>query len=173
MLFRLPLLLLSLAPLLAVLLAGAINPRPAVSLRLLTWRSPTLPLGSWMAIAAGGGAALSGAATALALRQSLPSPARRQRRVVREFRPDEAVPFRPSPEPEPSWSEPREWSSAAAAAAGPSRMPGEPAPTLSVPFRVLHRPAAARPSGPDPEPVPVRREPAAADDWNVSEDEDW
>jgi hypothetical protein len=41
-----------LAPLLAVLLLGAINPRPQVALRLLVWTSPALPLGAWIAAAA-------------------------------------------------------------------------------------------------------------------------
>ena len=46
-----------LAPVLAVLLVGAINPRPWVGLRLLIWRSPEWTIGSWIALAAGGGAA--------------------------------------------------------------------------------------------------------------------
>ena len=38
-----------LSPLLAVLLVSAINPRPGVSVRLLTWSSPAWPLGGWLA----------------------------------------------------------------------------------------------------------------------------
>ena len=55
-----------LAPLLLVLLVGALNPRPSLSLRLLIWTSPALPIGVWIALAGGGGAGLSAAAAALA-----------------------------------------------------------------------------------------------------------
>ena len=56
-----------LAPLLLVLLVGALNPRPSLSMRLLIWTSPALPIGVWIALAGGGGAGLSAAAAALAL----------------------------------------------------------------------------------------------------------
>jgi uncharacterized integral membrane protein len=75
-LLLLPLLL----PLLAVLLLGAINPRPATSLRLLIWTSPTLPIGLWITAAAAGGAALSAGATALALKGQSRVVFQRQRR---------------------------------------------------------------------------------------------
>ncbi|MEA5412824.1 hypothetical protein VB737_13710, partial [Synechococcus sp. BA-120 BA3] len=68
MLHRL-LLLPLLSPLLVTLLVAALNPSPSLALRLLTWQTPSLPIGLWMAVAAGGGAALSAGATALALRQ--------------------------------------------------------------------------------------------------------
>ena len=45
-----------LAPLVAVLLVGALNPRPAHSLRLLVWSSPALPIGVWIMVAATAGA---------------------------------------------------------------------------------------------------------------------
>ena len=56
-----------LSPLLAVLLVGAINPRPWVSVRVLTWSAPAWPLGGWIATAAALGAAISSAGAALAL----------------------------------------------------------------------------------------------------------
>ncbi|MFM7454680.1 MAG: hypothetical protein ACKO1V_12070, partial [Cyanobium sp.] len=56
-----------LSPLLAVLLVGALNPRPWVALRLLTWTSPAWPLGAWIGGAAAAGAALSATAAGLAL----------------------------------------------------------------------------------------------------------
>jgi hypothetical protein len=68
-----------LAPLLALLILAALNPRPATSLRLLTWRSPSLSLGLWIALAGAGGAALSAGATGLALRQGLSKPQDRRR----------------------------------------------------------------------------------------------
>ena len=144
-LLRQLLLLPLLAPLLAVLLVGAVNPKPQLRLRLLTWTSPALPLGVWLMLAGGGGAALSAAATSLALAQGMgaqaaPSAARRQVR-------------RPAG---PSWSPWREDDNASRTeatangpsdpgdgwpGAGPSRSPGEPAPTVEARYRVLRRPA--------------------------------
>ena len=111
-----------LAPLLAVLLVAALNPRPSVALRLLIWTGPALPIGAWIAAAAAGGAALSGAASALALRQG------------------------PTAAPQPTWREPRREAPPgqsqrppAPRASGPSRPPGEPAPTVEVPFKVIRK----------------------------------
>ena len=53
-----------LAPLLAVLVIGTLNPRPPVRLRLLIWTSPPLPIGVWLLLASGGGALLSAGSTA-------------------------------------------------------------------------------------------------------------
>ncbi len=130
-----------LAPLLAVLLVGALNPRPATSLRLLIWTSPALPIGLWIAAAAGGGAALSAGATALALKGQSRVVVQRQRRGLE-----------PSAQQEP-WDLPRsepsrrreapveapELGRPFAAAAGPVRSAGDPAPTVAVPFRVIRR----------------------------------
>ncbi len=142
MLLRRLLLLPLLAPLLAVLLVGALNPRPQVALQLLVWRSPALPLGAWLGLAAGGGGALSAGVTALALRGGGgPGPARRRRSVAEVFgRPRDPQGW---PEQAPAASVGRRpWSSAEAAAdgwAGPSRAATDPPPTVSVPFRVLRR----------------------------------
>ncbi len=130
-----------LAPLLAVLLVGALNPRPATSLRLLIWTSPALPIGLWIVAAAGGGAALSAGATALALKGQSRVVVQRQRRGLE-----------PPAQQEP-WDLPRSESSRRreapveasergrpfAAAAGPVRAAGDPAPTVAVPFRVIRR----------------------------------
>ncbi|MCP9927579.1 hypothetical protein [Cyanobium sp. CH-040] len=134
-LLRRLLLLPLLAPLLAVLVIGAVNPRPAVRMRLLTWTSPPLPIGVWLLLASGGGAVLSAGATALALQGQRPP---LQRQVVREVWPeaeDRRAPRNAAPPPPPA--------QAAASAAGPSRPPGEPAPTVAVTYRVIRRPAAA------------------------------
>lgn len=120
-----------LAPLLAVLLLGALNPRPSVSLRLLVWSTPALPLGLWLTVAGLGGAALSGATTALALGQSSEPLQRTVRRERRRSEPwqerwseaQEQVPFQPPPRP----------------SSGPERAATEPPPTLSVPFRVIRQ----------------------------------
>ncbi|HYP03247.1 MAG TPA: hypothetical protein VER57_01720, partial [Cyanobium sp.] len=116
-----------LTPLLAALLVAAVNPRPSASLRLLTWRSPSLPLGVWIAAAAAGGAGLSASAAALALRQSSPGLRRRVRRREANGRYEQ---------PEPWAAAPRQERQERPPTAAPSRAPGEPAPTMSVPFRV-------------------------------------
>ncbi len=179
-----------LSPLLAAVLVGALNPRPTVSLRLLTWSSPSLPIGAWIAAAAGTGAALSGGATALAIGEAGGGLRRRVRRrqgsaadepswggeVWDEFPGREAsqAPPRRSQRPRAVEVPPASW------AAGPARAPGEPAPTVAVPFRVLSRGdgvgrAPAEPERQDarerrtPEPVAV----AADDDWGAAERDDW
>ncbi|MCP9833303.1 MULTISPECIES: hypothetical protein [unclassified Cyanobium] len=172
MLHRL-LLLPLLSPLLVTVLVAALNPSPSVALRLLTWQTASLPIGLWMAIAAGGGAALSASATALALHQGERTPLHRivRRREERQ-RQAWTPPWGDDSDETPSWP-------AAAttvppvspAPAGPSRAPGEPAPTVSVPYRVLHRPEGEAPR-------PFRPEPAAAvvtseGDWGESDGEEW
>jgi hypothetical protein len=167
-----------LAPLLAALLLAAVNPRPPVSLRLLTWRSPALPLGAWIAAAAAGGAGLSAAAAALALRESSPGLRRRVRRSEAAGRFDQAEP----------WAERRRERATPPPTAVPTRTPGEPAPTVAVPFRVIRRAAeAARPEaaarGPwaqhassrsddrsaEPEAVAV----GVGDGWDEQNSEEW
>jgi hypothetical protein len=154
-----------LAPLLAVLLLGAINPRPAVVLRLLVWSSPALPLGAWIAAAAAAGAGLSAAATTLALRQGSasdqpPTPFRRGHAA--------AGPGEPAAAPRPR-------TPAAGSGVGPGRAPGEPAPTVEVPYRVIRR-AAAEPSAPR---TAETTRPAAAvaqpvgDGWDQPLKDDW
>jgi hypothetical protein len=212
-----------LAPLLAVCLTGALNPRPAVSLRLLLWQSPALPLGAWLAAAAAAGAALSGGASALALREGS-APLRRQVRrgpgssaygaegepEERRWRSSSGVggmgfrgggwtpwstePFArrgdgPDEHRGERWRDPARPPWSGAAAAGPERAPGEPPPTVAVPYRVirprtdgassagavrgaasggLHGPAAEpRAPGREPEAVPV------ADGWGEADLEEW
>jgi uncharacterized integral membrane protein len=182
---RLPRLLLLplLSPLVVAILVGTLNPRPRVTLQLLTWRSPSLPLGVWMITAATGGAALSATATALALGQA--AHLRRRSGVGGSFA---GTPFRTHwPEEEganrsrqrPGAGQDRAPAPAEVAwSAGPSRAPGEPAPTVEVPFRVLRRgggeavgPRAEAPRAevPQRQSVPV----AAEDDWAVDGGDDW
>ena len=151
-----------LAPLVAVFVVGALNPKPPVSLRLLTYTTPPLPIGVWMMLASAGGGLLSAGATGLALRSGPGNPLQRQvRRPLDAGAPwAEAAPAS-TPPPRPPARE-REWptATAAAAAAGPSRSPGEPPPTVEVPFRVIRRessPATA---------------PASEDDWDDTSS-DW
>ena len=151
-----------LSPLLAVLLLSAFNPRPAVALRLLTWTSPRWPIGAWIAAAASAGAGLSGLAAALALQgQAVAEGPRRQvrRRTAETATWDDAD--QPTEPAQPS----------SAAWAGPSRSAAEPAPTVSVPFRVIRRgerqaAAAAPPSQPAASAT-------SADDWDAPARDDW
>lgn len=193
--FRRLLLIPLLAPLLAVLLVGALNPRPVLRLRLLVWSAPALPIGIWMALAAGSGALLSGGATALALRSGAPA----LRRRLRQGSAGAAWqrPNRPRPAAEPEERGPDVAAPDGAAPAGgqwqwPRRAPQDPPPTVSVPFRVIrkgkgigtaaatagasapraHAPARASvPTGPSSE-----RSPAAADpdeSWDSPGQDDW
>lgn len=173
-----------LSPLLAVLLVAALNPGPRLSFRLLTWTTPGAPLGLWLGGAALGGAALSGAGTALALRQGQAVVSRRRRVSSRFSRSSvqsgsrgdqdwerEADESFPTPA---SWREPAPQEATrpgrAAAVAVPPRSPGEPAPTVDVPYRVLQRPDSRRPAAREREPVPVGGE----DDWGQqASGEDW
>ncbi len=148
-----------LAPLLAVMLVGALNPRPSLGLRLLTWTTPSLPIGIWLLIASGGGCLLSAAATGMALRQ-LPGSTPGRRQVRRSFRPDapswDAGAGMPE-EVQPSWD------------AGPSRPPGEPPPTIAVPFRVIRAPGGR----PHAEAATTEGAPGADDGWAAGSEEDW
>ena len=152
-----------LAPLLVVVLVGAINPRPLVALRLLTWTSPTLSIGLWLSIAAGGGAAISAAATGLALRlgpgaRAMPT-GRRANQATKPH--DEIWPESDSPAKRPSRNPFQ---------AGPSRAPGEPAPTVAVPFRVIHKAQTA--SAPPPH-APEAKATAVGDGWDQAASDDW
>ncbi len=170
-----------------MLLLAALNPQPAVSLRLLTSRSVALPLGVWLAVGGGGGAALSALATALALRQGgrRPDGSPPEDRQASEPWSAPWAPEAPASEPAGSRrspSVPEAWPSA-----GPQRAPGEPAPTLSVPFRVIRRPATAQAPAEEHHAVPTEgrargpfhAEPPMAvadapDDWSLPvADEDW
>ena len=190
----------------AALLLAALNPRPTLALRLLIWTTPPLPIGLWIGLGASGGALLSASAAALALQQQgAPS-----QRLSGRRRPESAVDNTPEPWSEPwqqqpsasrmaNWftrqpgngspaapeaAPPRDGRRSHSGGAGPERAPGEPAPTVAVPFRVLHRPgarstAAAAAAGAWTEPsAAVNREPpheavAVADDWGQSEEDDW
>ncbi len=164
-----------LAPLLVVVLVGAINPRPLVALRLLTWTSPTLSIGLWLSIAAGGGAAVSAAATGLALRlgpgaQGLPT----RRPTNQAGLPDDGIwPDVESPAKGSATRQSKERSNGPSRnpfQAGPSRAPGEPAPTVAVPFRVIRK--AQTPSAPPPH-APEAKATAVGDGWDQAASNDW
>lgn len=189
-----------LSPLLAVLLVAALNPEPRLSFRVLLWQTPRAPLALWLASAALGGAALSGGAAALALRQGAARPSRR--RLSSRARDQEpwsqggeegwqGVEVAPGARPRqettsraPAVERRAEGRREAGVSVAPARPPGDPAPTLVVPFRILRRPespaehdgaAAAVAWAPVAaakarDSVPV----AATDDWGQgSASDDW
>lgn len=163
-----------LSPLLTVLLVAAINPRPWVSVRVLTWSSSAWPLGGWIATAAALGAAISSAGAALALQGQAPSviPERQVRRRANEPQRREAraeaseAAWSGWSEPEPPRPAPNERSWA-----GPSRNPQDPAPTVSVPFRVIRKGAAK--TTPAVPAKPATSAPAAAPSASASNNADW
>ncbi|EDY38135.1 conserved hypothetical protein [Cyanobium sp. PCC 7001] len=176
-----------LAPLLAVVLIGAVNPRPAVALRLLTWTSPALPIGVWLMLAAAGGAGISAVGTALAL--STGGERELQRQVRRPVTPRTDV-GRPEPGAdtgtdfdlgwEPPRPEHRSAAGAGPAAAGPTRAAGESSPTVAVPYRVIRRPAAgaapppaAAPTAAPPTAAPAEAGVAAGEGWGTPLGEGW
>jgi hypothetical protein len=168
-LFTRLLLLPLLSPLLAVLLIAAVNPRPWVTLRLLTWTSPAWPLGGWLATGLAVGAGLSAAGTALAL-QGQPATLQPRRQVRRGG--DGPEP-RASSAPPPPRSESRS-ESRSAPWAGPSRSASDPPPTVSVPFRVIRRAKAATATANRAPATAAQAAPApAADDWNSPDQDDW
>ena len=161
-----------LSPLLVVLLVAAINPKPWVKVRLLTWSSASLPVGGWMAAAATVGAVLSGAGTALALQEQGSGllPRRQVRRSRGSEPPMGSDGSTAAPHQNEGWGEeqarPSAW-------AGPARRAGEPAPTVSVPFRVIRKGSATQPAQ-SAKTTPA--EPASttsADDWGTSQSDDW
>ena len=201
-------------------MTGALNTRPTVVLRLLTWQSPSLPLGAWIAAAAAGGGALSAAGTALALRDPGPGLRRRVRREPGREEPWEGADSNAwgqawsgerhrSARPEAGngqrrraggagdnenlreLEQPQAWRQAASA--GPDRPPGEPPPTLSVPYRVIRRGREESPFEPTGFAAPMPQEQrsdrggwppqgderrsaepvAVGDDWGSDTLEDW
>ena len=161
-----------LSPLLVVLLVAAINPKPWVKVRLLTWSSASLPVGGWIAAAATIGAVLSGAGTALALQEQGSGllPRRQVRRSRGSEPPMGSDGSTAAPHQNEGWGEeqarPSAW-------AGPARRAGEPAPTVSVPFRVIRKGSATQPAQ-SAKTTPA--EPASttsADDWGTSQSDDW
>ena len=161
-----------LSPLLVVLLVAAINPKPWVKVRLLTWSSASLPVGGWMAAAATIGAVLSGAGTALALQEQGSGllPRRQVRRSRGSEPPMGSDGTTAAPHQNEGWGEehakPSAW-------AGPARRAGEPAPTVSVPFRVIRKGSATQPAQSAKTTPAEPASTASADDWGTSQSDDW
>lgn len=176
-----------LSPLLALLLLAAVNPRPWVALRLLTWTSPAWPLGAWIGAAAAAGAGLSAAATGLALQGAAQTLERRQ---VRRRPEDDWSTSAEVNEPQTRTASPRQRQSAETSEspawggwsgwAGPTRAAAEPAPTVSVPFRVIRKGraqssagAATRASAASSGTTSQPSGGSSADDWTTPASDDW
>ena len=115
-----------LAPLMAVLLLSMMHRGDPTRLRVLAWESPSLPIGAWTAMGAGGGA-LIGGGIALLLRPSRLQLRRTLHQQSWAERSDNSNHRKQQPVRGPS--------------PGPERDLRDPAPTVAVPFRVIQRPA--------------------------------
>ena len=155
-----------LSPLLLTLFVGGLNLGKAGSLRILTWELPKLPIGVWMAVAATSGAVL-GSGGVLAAGSST------QQTLQREVR-------RPySWQEEISEPDTKRTSTTAATMPWPERDVRDPAPTVSVPFRVIRTGRSSMDNATRPEvrerPVsePVQTSTTDLDDWNQSIPTEW
>ena len=165
-----------LSPLLAVMLLGALNPRPWVALRVLTWTTAAWPLGAWIGGAAAAGAALSAAAAGLAL-QTEPAPllGRRQVRRGRDEQADDEPWTQTRPEPsEVAEARQSPWGNWA----GPTRAAADPPPTVSVPFRVIRKGSARADAAAEQASARSRTTNAATaaavgDGWDNPSSDDW
>ena len=144
-----------LAPLLGLLLTSALNNTGHTRLQLLIWRSPSLPIGTWTALAGLSGAGLS-AISVLLLVPSNP-PLRRQRHQPLE-----------RSRSEPPMSE--------VATAPPQRDVRDPAPTVAVPYRIVQKPRANQQSTASVASTASRRSdptPQSSEGWGDDPDLDW
>lgn len=143
-LLALPLLL----PLAVALVVGLFNLSTPSRLKFLLWSSPTLPLGSWVMLAAGGGAAIGAAFSAASV---LPRRRRLEAQNQTESKANSKTQFQ---------SEPAQQKRAPQSQAWPEQDPQAPAPTVSVPFKVVSRKQA---------PVSSQN----PGDWDESIEADW
>ena len=142
-----------LAPLLGLLIASGLNTNSSSQLQLLVWRTPSLPIGAWTALAGITGAGLS-AASALLLLPSAPPLRRRSHQPLDTPMEQEWPQQAPAPMPE--------------------RDVRDPAPTVAVPYRVVQK---GRPQHRNNEPQPAARSATAAtnasQDWGDDPDRGW
>lgn len=170
------LLLPCLSPLLAALIVAGLNTGQPTDLRLLTWRSPRLTIGAWIAISAGGSAlitalaALSTTATAQPLRRQVHRSMGWSRREEEPGMPDPApADHRPSSEQSFSSASPPQSSG------WPERDVRDPAPTVAVPFRVIKRgkPASSHGAGKASTQTTAAAPTSTEDDWDQPLSDDW
>ncbi|MCB4406711.1 hypothetical protein [Synechococcus sp. MU1642] len=145
-----------LAPLLALLVLSATNVGDNTRIRLLVWTTPPLPVGAWTAMAGVCGAA--GTAIAAFLVSPLERPLSRQRRSPVQPELDERGYAANAPTPRSS------------ADPSPKRDVREPAPTVSVAYRVIQRPSSAPQQ---PEASAVASPMKDLSDWGDDPESDW
>ena len=166
-----------LSPVVLMLLIASLNLGQASSLRVLTWRLPTLPIGAWIAVATVLGSGVS-AVAGLAMVTSNPVRRREVRRPAKG--PDFQEPLPREQQHQARPAQPTPW---------PERDVRDPAPTVSVPFRVVHRGSQAKATptqSKDTNPIQPKEQqanPSAADagggastdpdDWNQQIGDDW
>ena len=143
-LLALPLLL----PLAVALVVGLFNLSTPSRLKFFLWSSPTLPLGSWVMLAAGGGAAIGAAFSAASV---LPRRRRLEAQNQTESKANFKTQFQSEPAQQKRTSQSQAW---------PEQDPHAPAPTVSVPFKVVSRKQA---------PVSAQN----PGDWDESIEADW
>jgi len=156
-----------LSPVVLMLLIASLNLGQASSLRVLTWRLPSLPIGAWIAVATVLGSGVS-AGAGLAMVTSRPVLRREVRRPATGPAVQEPLPREQSHQARPA--QPTPW---------PERDVRDPAPTVSVPFRVVHRGSQAKATptqAADTNPSQPREQQSNAtdaDDWNQQIGDDW
>ena len=166
-----------LSPVVLMLLIASLNLGQASSLRVLTWRLPSLPIGAWIAVATVLGSGVS-AVAGLAMVTSRPVLRREVRRPATGPDVQEPLPREQPHQARPA--QPTPW---------PERDVRDPAPTVSVPFRVVHRGSQANTTptqSKDTNPIQPKEQqanPSAAeavggagadaDDWNQQIGDDW
>ena len=145
-----------LAPLLAILALSATNAGDKTRLRLLVWTTPPLPVGAWTALAGVGGAAGAAVAACLVLPAERPLSRKRHSPLQPDFDEKDYVA--------------NESTTRHNAKPGPERDVREPAPTVSVAYRVIQRPASeSRP----PQASAVASPPQENSNWGDDPDANW
>ena len=166
-----------LSPVVLMLLIASLNLGQASSLRVLTWRLPTLPIGAWIAVATALGSSVT-AVAGLSMVTSRPVLRREVRRPAKG--PDVQEPLPREQPHQARAAQPTPW---------PERDVRDPAPTVSVPFRVVHRGSQANATptqSTETKPVRPKQQQANpstadagggmgadADDWNQQIGDDW
>ena len=158
-----------LSPLLLSILIGCLNLGKGGSLRILTWELPKLPIGVWIALAATSGAVI-GSGGVLAAGSSTQETLQREVRQPYTWQEDtsEQVTQRAA--------------TAAATMPWPERDVRDPAPTVSVPFRVIRTGRSSKDSVAESDvkekavaqPAQTKTTPTTgSDDWNQPISTDW
>ena len=145
-----------LAPLLALLALSATNVGDKTRLRLLVWTTPAMPLGAWTALAAGGGAAGAALTAFLLLPAQRPLSQKRYSPV--------------HPNVQETESAVNDSARRSTTNPGPERDVREPAPTVSVAYRVIQRPSS-EPRHPQASAVPPPSQQYS--DWGDDPEANW